>query len=202
MSQHLLYCFTGQNLEGILDETKSRIQYLKNRIDKIDQRSSRNIDVEFSTVTLFLITPTYYRFTQQADLVRLSHTLKHVPNLHWIIVEDFSSKTELVSNILKETGLKNTHLNIGTSRDLVRGKNDPRWKKHRGVDQRNYGLSWIRKHVNKNKQAVVYFADDDNTYHLKLFEEVRRCLSLQILIYRGKKGYIKKCLTIYLLPFQ
>lgn len=55
---------------------------------------------------------------------------------------------------------------------LIRGQNDPRWKKHRGVDQRNVGLQWLRTNLDHDKKGVVYFGDDDNTYHLDLFKEV------------------------------
>ena len=57
-------------------------------------------------------------------------------------------------------------------KNFIRGKNDPRWKKHRGVDQRNLGLQWLRSNLENEKKGVVYFADDDNTYHLDLFKEV------------------------------
>ena len=57
----------------------------------------------------------------------------------------------------------------------------------RGFEQRNLGLSWIRaqcgvgtqslltEHVLKSEECngVVYFADDDNKYDLRLFEQVR-----------------------------
>lgn len=40
--------------------------------------------------------------------------------------------------------------------------------------QRNAGLKWLRKNSsNANRNGVVYFADDDNAYDLKLFEEIR-----------------------------
>lgn len=38
--------------------------------------------------TVFLITPTYKRITQKADLVRLCSTLKNVKFIHWIVIED------------------------------------------------------------------------------------------------------------------
>lgn len=41
--------------------------------------------------------------------------------------------------------------------------------KPRGVSNRNKGLKWIRENA---KNGVFYFADDDNTYDLALFEEV------------------------------
>ncbi|CAH0560566.1 unnamed protein product [Brassicogethes aeneus] len=49
---------------------------------------------------------------------------------------------------------------------------DPRWKKHRGVEQRNTGLKWLRNNLNSNNKGVVYFMDDDNTYSIKLFAEI------------------------------
>lgn len=38
--------------------------------------------------------------------------------------------------------------------------------------QRNSGLKWIRDNLGNEEQGVIYFADDDNTYSLELFEEV------------------------------
>lgn len=54
---------------------------------------------------------------------------------------------------------------------------DPSWLKPRGVEQRNEGLRWLREDRRtqpggENQQGVVYFADDDNTYSLQIFEEV------------------------------
>ncbi|KAJ7336531.1 Galactosylgalactosylxylosylprotein 3-beta-glucuronosyltransferase [Desmophyllum pertusum] len=46
--------------------------------------------------TIYVITPTYKRLTQKADLTRLSQMLLHVPKLHWILVEDSEKKTELL----------------------------------------------------------------------------------------------------------
>lgn len=45
-----------------------------------------------------------------------------------------------------------------------------------GVEQRNTALDWLRGHLQtiEDKRGVVYFMDDDNTYSLKVFEEVSR----------------------------
>lgn len=43
--------------------------------------------------------------------------------------------------------------------------------KPRGVSNRNRGLQWIRANATK---GVLYFADDDNTYDIALFDEVIR----------------------------
>lgn len=44
--------------------------------------------------------------------------------------------------------------------------------KPRGVSNRNRGLEWLRANA---KSGVFYFADDDNTYDIRLFEEVPLC---------------------------
>lgn len=123
---------------------------------------------------IYAITPTYRRFLQKAELTRLSQTLKHVKNFHWIVVEDSHEKTNLVKRFLSNCGLKHTHLNVRTPIEMRRSRNKPRWTKSRGVEQRNVALDWLRKNVKANEtKGVVYFADDDNTYDIRIFEEVR-----------------------------
>ncbi|CAL9685946.1 unnamed protein product [Knipowitschia caucasica] len=128
--------------------------------------------------TLHVVTPTYSRPVQKAELTRLANTLLHVPNLHWILVEDTPKRSKLVSHFLQETGLNYTHLNVETPRNYkVRGETrDPRIP--RGTIQRNLALRWLRDTLNSSSSSssqlgVVYFADDDNTYSLELFEEMR-----------------------------
>ena len=122
---------------------------------------------------IYGVTPTYKRFTQKADLTRLCQTVLHVPNFHWIIVEDSESKTDLVEKFLVRCKVKYTHLAVKTSPAFVRGKNEPRWKKPRGVEQRNAALNWLRHNTDvKEAGGVLYFMDDDNTYDLEIFEQV------------------------------
>ncbi|XP_074528258.1 galactosylgalactosylxylosylprotein 3-beta-glucuronosyltransferase 1 [Halichoeres trimaculatus] len=125
--------------------------------------------------TIHVITPTYSRPVQKAELTRLANTLLHVPNLHWILVEDSQRTTTLVSRLLQDTGLNYTHLNVETPRNYkVRGDTrDPRIP--RGTIQRNLALRWLRETfgVNSSQTGIVYFADDDNTYSLELFDEMR-----------------------------
>ncbi|TSV15277.1 Galactosylgalactosylxylosylprotein 3-beta-glucuronosyltransferase 1 [Bagarius yarrelli] len=125
--------------------------------------------------TIYVITPTYTRLVQKADLTRLANTLLHVPNLHWIVVEDSPHRTLLVSRLLRSSGLNHTHLNVEASR-FRRMLRHPRGSRGpRGTMQRNLGLLWLRENFNHTLQhpGVVYFADDDNTYSLELFEEMR-----------------------------
>lgn len=50
---------------------------------------------------------------------------------------------------------------------------EPKWKKPRGVKQRNKALEWLRVNkANEGDEGIIYFADDDNTYSIELFNEV------------------------------
>lgn len=59
---------------------------------------------------LYIITPTYRRPEQLAEITRLGYTLKHVPNLFWLIVEDAESRTESVTRLLRQIDVPFVHL--------------------------------------------------------------------------------------------
>ena len=131
-------------------------------IDQLRKVNYRMKNVSSNLPYIYVITPTYTRLVQKAELTRLSQTLRLVPNLHWILVEDSKETTKLVTNLLMQSHLSYTHLAITeTKKDTTK----------RGVVQRNAGLTWLR--ANNKTNGVVYFADDDNTYDVRLFEEVR-----------------------------
>lgn len=119
-----------------------------------------------------MVTPTYARWTQKADLTRLCQTLMHVRQLHWIVVEDAVSQTPLVTKLLRRCTVSSTHLNTRTPERLRLKEGEPTWRKCRGVEQRNAAIDWLRKNVGDG-EGVVYFGDDDNTYDIELFEQVR-----------------------------
>ncbi|KAG8508222.1 Galactosylgalactosylxylosylprotein 3-beta-glucuronosyltransferase 2 [Galemys pyrenaicus] len=123
---------------------------------------------ESSLPTIYAITPTYSRPVQKAELTRLANTFRQVAQLHWILVEDAAARSELVSRFLARAGLPSTHLHVPTPR---------RYKRPglpRATEQRNAGLAWLRqRHQHQRAQpGVLFFADDDNTYSLELFQEV------------------------------
>lgn len=62
------------------------------------------------TPRLYIITPTYRRPEQIAELTRMAQTLMHVQNLHWLVIEDAENKTQLVSDLLQRTGISHDHL--------------------------------------------------------------------------------------------
>ncbi|KAF4090417.1 hypothetical protein AMELA_G00051530 [Ameiurus melas] len=116
---------------------------------------------------IYAITPTYSRAVQKAELTRLANTFRQVPHFHWIVVEDSASRTELVSRFLARGRVPYTHLHVLTPRRFKRAGMP------RATEQRNAALSWLRAHRTATDSGVVFFADDDNTYSLELFEEMR-----------------------------
>ncbi|XP_055547194.1 galactosylgalactosylxylosylprotein 3-beta-glucuronosyltransferase P [Wyeomyia smithii] len=114
---------------------------------------------------LYIITPTYRRPEQLAEITRLGYTLKHVQNLFWLIVEDADNQTEAVTRLLKQINVPFIHLTAPMPAKYRKMKVKPR-----GVSNRNRGLQWIRANAT---EGVFYFADDDNTYNLEIFEQMR-----------------------------
>lgn len=140
---------------------------------------ARNLPSYEKLPTIYVITPTYDRHVQKAELTRLSHTLMLVPNIHWIIVEDSDRATDSVSKLVRR--LKNefefhsiTQLHSITPDRYKLKKGEPSWRHPKGVWQRNRGLDWIRDNlIDLDHDGVIYFADDDNTYDLEVFNEMR-----------------------------
>lgn len=117
--------------------------------------------------TLYIITPTYRRPEQIPELTRMAHTLMLVKNVHWLVIEDATVATKQVTKLLERTGLKFDHL-IAPMPEKYKLK---KGAKPRGVSNRNRGLQWIRANATR---GVFYFADDDNTYDIELFDEIRK----------------------------
>ncbi|XP_007249507.2 galactosylgalactosylxylosylprotein 3-beta-glucuronosyltransferase 2 [Astyanax mexicanus] len=116
---------------------------------------------------IYAVTPTYSRAVQKAELTRLANTFRQVPRFHWVVVEDAGARTELVARFLARCGVPYTHLNALTPRRFKRTGMP------RATEQRNAALGWLRTHRDTREPGVVFFADDDNTYSLELFEEMR-----------------------------
>lgn len=92
----------------------------------------------------------------------------HVSNFLWIVIEDSPTKTAVVEHVLSNCYVNSVHLNVVTSKESKKAG-------QRGVEQRNAGLQWARKHCEKcgsSCNGVIYFMDDDNKYDLRLFEQV------------------------------
>ena len=139
-----------------------------------DQLGSTDLPViNMHTKTIYVITPTYKRITQNIDLISMCHTLMLVPDLVWIVIEDAPEPTDLITGLLQHCKVQFVHLFVPTSSKYIIKKGRPSWSIPRGVDQRNEGLNWLRKHFSlSNCNGVFYFGDDDNKYDLRLFDEV------------------------------
>ena len=123
--------------------------------------------------TIFSITPTYHRSTQKIDLNSMCHTLMSVPKVVWIIIEDSSKPTDLVTRLIQRCKVKIVHLVVPTSSIYKQKKGKPWQNLPRGVEQRNAGLNWLRDNYSlDNCNGAFYFGDDDNKYDLRLFEDV------------------------------
>ena len=164
-----------------LSKALDDLLYRTHKTDNTNKLSPTIDEEDPNIPTIFIITPTHKRWTQKADLTRFCQTLMHVKNIKWIVVEDRESKSSLVSNFLKYCKVSSVHLLQKSSSNftntIVPKKDDPSKyyliQKPRGIEQRNMGLQWLREHYNVGKiNGVVYFADDDNTYDLRIFEEV------------------------------
>ena len=170
-----------------LDQLKQQAQLinqLQSTIFNLTNAAERRLRNEWKLPVIYMITPTYARWTQKADLTRLCQTLMHVKRLRWIVVEDSDAKTRLVTRLLSGNDtckVNSTHLNVRTRPNLRLAANDPNWRKNRGVEQRNVALDWLREAASIGKLpgkelggagGVVYFGDDDNTYDLAIFDEV------------------------------
>ncbi|XP_067622284.1 galactosylgalactosylxylosylprotein 3-beta-glucuronosyltransferase S [Eurosta solidaginis] len=115
---------------------------------------------------IYFVTPTFPRREQIPELIRLSHTLLHVPRIHWIIANDQYTCNAYLDSFLNKLGIPITHLTSPMPEFYRKKKPMPR-----GVSNRRAALKWIQRR--NITDGILYFGDDDNTYDLKLFSEVR-----------------------------
>ncbi|XP_071872465.1 glucuronyltransferase P [Bombus fervidus] len=143
----------------------ARFEPSRNATSNEQQESSMKLNK--TPEPLYIITPTYRRPEQIPELTRMSHTLMLVKNIYWLVIEDATVATKQVTRLLERTGLKFEHLTAPMPEKYKQKKG----AKPRGVSNRNRGLQWIRANATN---GVFYFADDDNTYDIALFDEIRK----------------------------
>ncbi|CAG9805633.1 unnamed protein product [Chironomus riparius] len=115
---------------------------------------------------IYFVTPTYPRREQIAELTRLGQTLMHVQNLFWIVADDSDVCNARLDKLLDNFGIPYVHLSSPMPYLYRSQKTIPR-----GVSNRRAALAWIKN--NNIKDGVLYFGDDDNTFDLRLFSEIR-----------------------------
>ncbi|KAL6734227.1 hypothetical protein Aduo_004791 [Ancylostoma duodenale] len=91
-------------------------------------------------------------------------TLSHVRNLHWIVVEDGNTTVEAIRRLLYRSNIPYVYLATTSAPGMPR----------RGWTHRNLALQYVRENYNPDVDAVLYFADDDNSYDVRLFDNYIR----------------------------
>jgi hypothetical protein len=108
-----------QECKVLIRDLKRTISQLKTSPPSLSPSHHHDNDDNFIN-TIHIITPTYERWTQKADLTRLCQTLMHITKLHWLVIEDSYHKTDLVKRFLKRCPVNSTHLNVRTKQELQR----------------------------------------------------------------------------------
>lgn len=113
---------------------------------------------------IILVTATYKRPGRRAFLKKCIMVFKEVGNILWILVEDAEETDNEVDEILRHSGLEYVYFNYGRTQD-------------RGNSQKDLAFRYIKDHGLK---GIVYSADDDNGYDIRLFDEIRRTKNVAV----------------------
>ncbi len=120
----------------------------------------------YSFPTIYVITAVdSSSITMLADINRLSTTLRLIPKLVWVIVEDSPNQTSKVKKFLSTLNMRNiVHLSVKS----------PEIKTNPGSYQRNLALKWLKEEYlasRIHKSGVVFFTQTDHSYDIRIFEE-------------------------------
>uniref|UniRef100_A0A0M3II74 Galactosylgalactosylxylosylprotein 3-beta-glucuronosyltransferase n=1 Tax=Ascaris lumbricoides TaxID=6252 RepID=A0A0M3II74_ASCLU len=123
---------------------------------------------------IIVVTPTYPRPTRIPDMIRLSQTLMHIRNIAWIVIEDGDTLNNPTRRLIRRTRIAYCYIaakRLATPLVKFYGHFNSRtlWS------AQDYALKFIRQRfANFSNRAVVYFADDGNTYDVRLFDRFIR----------------------------
>lgn len=107
---------------------------------------------------IILITPTHLRKERMGYLKELSGIFSQVENLLWLVCEDGIRKHDNVEELLQRSGIDYKYFNYGPTNN---------W----GECQRDFLCEYVFRH---DINGVCYFADDDNWWDIKIFDEIRK----------------------------
>uniref|UniRef100_A0AC35TJL2 Galactosylgalactosylxylosylprotein 3-beta-glucuronosyltransferase n=1 Tax=Rhabditophanes sp. KR3021 TaxID=114890 RepID=A0AC35TJL2_9BILA len=117
---------------------------------------------------IIIVTPTYKRRQRLADMTRLSQTLGHLKDIYWLVIEDGPKLSRHVQQLLKRSKLPHEYVSLETPEGYPKSA----WY------QRDIAVQYLAREsepiMKGYKHAVVYFADDDNAYDLRLFNNYIR----------------------------
>lgn len=89
----------------------------------------------------------------------------HVKNLHWILADDTDICNKHIDTLLDRLAIDYTHI----ASPMPKFYRNTKKSIPRGVANRRAAL----KYLSKKRNGVLYFGDDDNTFDLRLFSEIR-----------------------------
>ncbi|KAK4293742.1 hypothetical protein Pmani_033583 [Petrolisthes manimaculis] len=115
--------------------------------------------------TIYLVTNTWARPSQMANMVQLAQTLLLVSDLHWVVTEETHSENSMLLQYLLSTQLRFTYLRAPLPSAMGSWPDKPH-----GVPGRRLALAWIRHNV---VRGVVTFSHDHYIYDYRLFDEIR-----------------------------
>ncbi len=106
---------------------------------------------------LLIVTCTYQKPRRLSFIKECISKFKLVPHMRWILVEDGQDIDAQVKKLLDVSGIDYIYLHL--------------YSRSHGNAQKNLALTYIR---DNDLKGIVYIADDDNKYDLRLFEEIRK----------------------------
>ncbi|MDE2027461.1 MAG: hypothetical protein KGK03_11200 [Candidatus Omnitrophica bacterium] len=112
---------------------------------------------------LLVITCTYRKPRRLNYLNECVKTFRQVAFMRWIVVEDDHGIDPAVKGLLEASGITHVYLHI--------------YSRSYGNAQKNLALTYIRDH---DLKGIVYVADDDNVYDIRLFEEIRKTRKISV----------------------
>lgn len=112
---------------------------------------------------LLIITCTVRRPRRVYFIKECIKVFSRVPHMRWIVVEDGHTIDQEIARLLEQSGISCKYLHV-YSRDF-------------GNSQKNLGLVYIR---DNHLKGIVYIADDDNRYDVRLFEEIRKTKRISV----------------------
>ena len=88
---------------------QAELGYLRQKLASCDPSSTFTLSSLDTFTPIYIVTPTYARPQQKAELTRLKNTFLLIPSVHWIVIEDAPAKTSLVTRFVKH--IFSVHIN-------------------------------------------------------------------------------------------
>lgn len=102
----------------------------------------------------------------------MANTLRLVPSIVWCVAEDADDISPAVTEVLMRSGVPYQHFANRKPADMKVSSLG------KGVFNRRICLDWIKEEGEED--GIFYFADDDNSYDVRVFEEIRKTRGVSV----------------------